>query len=140
MLRMAIEIRPVNPRFVAEIGGIDLGKSIDRLMVDAIWEAINRYTVLVFHYQRLDDTQLRDFAGNFGPLEIGRAAAAAAGGVWRIPKSATSRTSTRTGGCASAATGGASMPSAIGYGIPMPPTCRCPSCSGCSMRSRFRRR
>jgi len=72
---MTIEIRPVNPRFVAEIGGIDLGKSIDRLTVDAVWEAIDRYAVLVFHDQRLDDTQLRDFAGNFGPLEIGRAAA-----------------------------------------------------------------
>src|SRR6516162_1936898 len=74
-VRMTIEIRPVNPRFVAEIGGIDLGKSIDRLTVDAVWEAIDRYAVLVFHDQRLDDTQLRDFAGNFGPLEIGRAAA-----------------------------------------------------------------
>jgi len=72
---MAIEIRPVNPLFVAEIAGIDLGKSADRPTVDAIWEAIDRYAVLVFRDQHLDDTQLRDFAGNFGALEIGRAAA-----------------------------------------------------------------
>ena len=72
---MAIEIRQVNPVFVAEIGGIDLSKSVDRPTVDAIWQAIDRYAVLVFRDQCLDDTQLRDFAANFGALEIGRAAA-----------------------------------------------------------------
>jgi alpha-ketoglutarate-dependent 2,4-dichlorophenoxyacetate dioxygenase len=72
---MAIELRPINPRFAAEIGGIDLGRSIDRPAVDAIWEAIDRYAVLVFRDQHLHDTQLRDFAAKFGPLEIGRAAA-----------------------------------------------------------------
>jgi alpha-ketoglutarate-dependent 2,4-dichlorophenoxyacetate dioxygenase len=71
---MAIEIRQINPHFVAEIGGIDLSKSVGGPTVDAIWEAIDRYAVLVFRDQQLDDTQLRDF--NFGPLEIGRAAAA----------------------------------------------------------------
>jgi alpha-ketoglutarate-dependent 2,4-dichlorophenoxyacetate dioxygenase len=72
---MAIEIRQVNPDFVAEIGAIDLSKSIDQPTVDAVWEAIDRYAVLVFRDQRLTDTQLRDFAANFGALEIGRAAA-----------------------------------------------------------------
>ena len=72
---MALGIRQVNPFFVAEIGGIDLSKSVDRPTVDAIWQAIDRYAVLVFRDQCLDDTQLRDFAGNFGALEIGRAAA-----------------------------------------------------------------
>jgi len=72
---MAIEIRQVHPVFVAEVGGLDLGKPVDRATLLAIWEAIDRYAVLVFRDQRLDDTQLRDFASNFGPLEIGRAAA-----------------------------------------------------------------
>jgi alpha-ketoglutarate-dependent 2,4-dichlorophenoxyacetate dioxygenase len=72
---MAIEVRQVNPHFVAEIGGIDLSKTMDRPAVDAIWGAIDRYAVLVFRDQHLDDTRLRDFAANFGPLEIGRAAA-----------------------------------------------------------------
>src|SRR5215470_6499242 len=76
-IHMTIEIRRVNPHFVAEIGGIDLSESVDRSTVDAIWEAIDRYAVLVFRDQRLDDTQLRDFAAKFGPLEIGRAAARA---------------------------------------------------------------
>jgi len=72
---MAIEIKRVNPFFVAGIGGIDLRKSVDRTTVNAIWQAIDRYAVLVFRDQCLDDTQLRDFAANFGALEIGRAAA-----------------------------------------------------------------
>src|SRR6185437_5615959 len=37
-------------------------------------ESIDRYAVLVFHDQRLTDTELRDFAAAFGPLEIGRGA------------------------------------------------------------------
>ena len=72
---MAIEVREVNPLFVAEIGGIDLGKPVDRTAIEWISQAIDRYAVLVFHDQHLDDTQLRDFASNFGALEIGRAAA-----------------------------------------------------------------
>ena len=40
--------------------------------------ATDRYAVLVFHDQHLDDERLRDFANHFGELEIGRAAAEAA--------------------------------------------------------------
>jgi len=72
---MAIEVREVSPRFGAEICGIHLAEPVDRIAVDLIWQAIDRYAVLVFRDQHLDDTQLRDFASNFGALEIGRAAA-----------------------------------------------------------------
>lgn len=72
-----MEIRQIHPLFAAEVSGIDLGKPTDAETVTAIWEAIDRYAVLVFHGQQLDDGQLRDFAGNFGKLEIGRAAAEA---------------------------------------------------------------
>jgi alpha-ketoglutarate-dependent 2,4-dichlorophenoxyacetate dioxygenase len=70
-----MEIRQVYPRFVAEVSGIDLGQPIDAAAIRAIWEAIDRYAVLVFHSQHLDDEQLRNLARNFGDLEIGRAAA-----------------------------------------------------------------
>ncbi len=60
--------------FAAEIAGIDLSQPIDDATVRAIWDAIDRYAVLVFHDQRLTDAQLRDFAAAFGPLEIGRGA------------------------------------------------------------------
>ena len=72
---MTLDTRPVRPDFVTEIGGIDLSRPIDDTTRRAIWDAIDRYSVLVFHDQRLTDAQLRDFAAGFGPLEIGRSAA-----------------------------------------------------------------
>jgi alpha-ketoglutarate-dependent 2,4-dichlorophenoxyacetate dioxygenase len=72
---MSIETRPLTPSFAAEVAGIDLSKPIDAATIDAIWQAIDGYSVVVFHDQRLTDVQLRDFAAAFGPLEIGRAAA-----------------------------------------------------------------
>ena len=72
---MTLELRQLHPLFAAEARGADLSQPIDAPMVDAIWRAIDEYAVVVFRGQRLDDTQLRDFAARFGPLEIGRAAA-----------------------------------------------------------------
>jgi alpha-ketoglutarate-dependent 2,4-dichlorophenoxyacetate dioxygenase len=69
-----MDTRPITPDFAAEIAGIDLSRPIDAAEVQAIWDAIDRYAVLVFRDQRLTDAQLRDFAAAFGPLEIGRAA------------------------------------------------------------------
>jgi len=69
-----MNIRPIQPAFAAEIDGIDLAQPVDAATERAIWDAIDRYAVLVFHDQRLTDAQLRDFAAAFGPLEIGRGA------------------------------------------------------------------
>jgi alpha-ketoglutarate-dependent 2,4-dichlorophenoxyacetate dioxygenase len=69
-----MDTRPITPDFAAEIAGIDLSRPLDAAEVQAIWDAIDRYAVLVFRDQRLTDAQLRDFAAAFGPLEIGRAA------------------------------------------------------------------
>src|ERR1700726_510713 len=68
-----MKVRPIHPEFAAEIGGIELSRFVDHAVVDTIWEAIDRYAVLVFHDQHLDDEGLRNFASNFGELEIGRA-------------------------------------------------------------------
>ena len=72
---MGIEIRQLHPLFVGEVSGMDLSRPLDGAGVEALWEAIDRYAVLVFPGQRLSDPQLRDFAGKFGKLEIGRSAA-----------------------------------------------------------------
>jgi alpha-ketoglutarate-dependent 2,4-dichlorophenoxyacetate dioxygenase len=71
----AMEIRQIHPLFVGEVSGIDLARPLEPAAVPGLWEAIDRYAVLVFHGQRLTDEQLRDFAGKFGGLEIGRSAA-----------------------------------------------------------------
>ena len=72
---MGIEIRQLHPLFVGEVSGMDLSRPLDGAGMEALWEAIDRYAVVVFHGQRLSDQQLRDFAGKFGKLEIGRSAA-----------------------------------------------------------------
>ena len=72
---MPIELHNLHPLFVAEASGVDLSQPFDAAAVRAIWDAIDRYAVLVFHDQRLTDPQLRDFAASFGELEIGRSAA-----------------------------------------------------------------
>jgi alpha-ketoglutarate-dependent 2,4-dichlorophenoxyacetate dioxygenase len=72
---MDVEIRQLHPFFVGEVNGMDLSRRLDAVAVHALWEAIDRYAVLVFHDQRLSDEWLRDFARNFGKLEIGRSAA-----------------------------------------------------------------
>ena len=59
---MNLELRQLHPLFAAEAEGVDLSRPIDAAMVDAIWRAIDEYAVVVFRDQRLDDTQLRDFA------------------------------------------------------------------------------
>jgi alpha-ketoglutarate-dependent 2,4-dichlorophenoxyacetate dioxygenase len=70
-----MEVRQIHPLFVGEVSGIDLAQPFDAAAVRELWEAIDRHAVLVFHDQRLSDQQLRDFAGKFGRLEIGRSAA-----------------------------------------------------------------
>src|SRR6266404_1088849 len=72
---MGMEIRRLHPLFAGEVGSIDLAQPLDAAAVGAIWGAIDHYAVLVFHDQRLSDEQLRDFARNFGGIEIGRSAA-----------------------------------------------------------------
>src|SRR5215831_21061136 len=70
-----MDVRQIHPLFVGEVAGIDLAQPISSATVQDLWEAIDRYAVLVFHDQRLSDEQLRDLAGRFGKLEIGRSAA-----------------------------------------------------------------
>jgi alpha-ketoglutarate-dependent 2,4-dichlorophenoxyacetate dioxygenase len=69
-----MDVQPITVQFAAEVADIDLVQPLDATTVRAIWDAIDRYAVLVFHDQRLTDVQLRDFAAAFGPLEIGRGA------------------------------------------------------------------
>ena len=71
---MAIQTRALRPDFAAEVEGIDLSQPMDPATIRDIWDAIDRYAVVVFHDQRLSDSQLRNFAAGFGDLEIGRGA------------------------------------------------------------------
>jgi Taurine catabolism dioxygenase TauD, TfdA family len=136
---MDAEIRQLRPLFVGEVSGMDLSQPVDAASVRAIWEAIDRYAVLVFHDQQLSDEQLRDFAGKFGQLEIGRSATEGGKRRLALPEIGDISNSTRVASCATAMTAGASTASATAFGIPMPPICRCLWYSGCCTRSQCRR-
>ena len=70
---MAISIKPIDaanrPTFAAEVSGIDLTRRLDDAAVAAIHAGMDRYGVLVFHDQRLDDDRQTAFSRQLGPLE-----------------------------------------------------------------------
>lgn len=69
---MSLTIAPLHQLFAAEIGGVDVGRPLDAATVGALNEAIDRYAVLVFHGQELDDERQMAFARQFGELELPR--------------------------------------------------------------------
>jgi len=73
---MSIAIRQLHPLFVGEVSGVDIGRRIDAAAVAALNDAIDRYAVLVFRGQKLDDERQMAFARHFGELELPRSGAA----------------------------------------------------------------
>jgi len=62
-------IDPVTPDFVARMTGIDLRQPLGSDQVRQIEAAMDRYAVLVFPGQHLDDAQQLAFGSNFGEIE-----------------------------------------------------------------------
>ena len=58
---MALSFKPLTPVFAAEATGIDLRQPIDAATAAAIEAAMDRYGVLVFRRQNLDEDQQMDF-------------------------------------------------------------------------------
>lgn len=68
---MALTFTPLHPLFAAEAVDLDLSKPLAPAQRDEIVAAMDRYAVLVFRGQKLDEDQQIDFAKNFGPLDLG---------------------------------------------------------------------
>jgi alpha-ketoglutarate-dependent 2,4-dichlorophenoxyacetate dioxygenase len=66
---VAITVCPVTLSFAAEIGDVDLSRSLEPTGLTAIKDAFTKYAVLVFPDQHLSQNQHLDFAKTFGPLE-----------------------------------------------------------------------
>ena len=69
---MAMSFKPANPTrpdFMGEVDGIDLRTPISAAQAGEIERAMDRFAVLVFRDQRIDDAQQLDFSRHFGPLE-----------------------------------------------------------------------
>ena len=67
-----MEIKQVHPLFVGEVGGIDLSRLLDAATAKDVVAAMDRYAVLVFHDQAIDDPQQIAFSQLFGPIETTR--------------------------------------------------------------------
>jgi alpha-ketoglutarate-dependent 2,4-dichlorophenoxyacetate dioxygenase len=68
---MPLQLKPLHPVFAAEASGLDITQPLSADDVKAINAGMNRYAVLVFRGQPLSMQQQIDFAGSFGPLDIG---------------------------------------------------------------------
>jgi alpha-ketoglutarate-dependent 2,4-dichlorophenoxyacetate dioxygenase len=66
---MTLQINQLHPLFAAEVSGVELSRSLPGQTIAEIRAAIDRYAVLVFRGQRLDDEIQLAFARRFGPIE-----------------------------------------------------------------------
>lgn len=64
-----MNIEPIHPEFGARISGIDLSRPLDESIFAQIDEAINRYSMLLFEDQHMNDAAHLEFTGRFGQLE-----------------------------------------------------------------------
>ena len=69
---MTLEFKPLHRHFAAEVQGFDMRQPIDAATARDFERAIDRYAVLVFPAQQVDDAQQLAFTANFGPPDIGR--------------------------------------------------------------------
>lgn len=67
---MTIKISQLHPVFVGEVDGVDLTKPLTPDQVAAINAGMDRYAVLIFHGQDINDEQQTVFSRNFGELEL----------------------------------------------------------------------
>ena len=68
---MPLHFKPLHPLFAAEAGGFDLSQPLTPDQVREIDEGMNRFAVLVFRNQPLDQDQQVNFAKSLGPLDFG---------------------------------------------------------------------
>ena len=66
----ALKATPIKPDFAAVVSGVDISQPLQRDDYEAIEDAINRYSVLVFRDQPITDEQQLDFSRHFGELEF----------------------------------------------------------------------
>ena len=66
---MGVTMRQVGPCFAAEVEGLDLTRALTPEEVAAVHAGMDRYAVLVFHDQKLDDEAQLAFTRSLGDVE-----------------------------------------------------------------------
>jgi alpha-ketoglutarate-dependent 2,4-dichlorophenoxyacetate dioxygenase len=69
---MTIKVRQLHPMFVGEVSALDLAAGLPPQTVAELTRAIDRYAVLVFHGQSLNDDRLLALGRLFGNIEAPR--------------------------------------------------------------------
>jgi alpha-ketoglutarate-dependent 2,4-dichlorophenoxyacetate dioxygenase len=82
---MAITIRQVGPCFAGEVDGIDMSRPLSADDAAAIHAGMDRYAVLVFRDQKIDDAQQLAFTRGLGEIEQAIGTSLRAAGDYRLP-------------------------------------------------------
>jgi len=82
---MPVTIRQVGPCFAGEVAGIDMRKALTRDEVAAIHAGMDRWAVLVFREQHIDDGQQLAFTRSLGEIEHAVGASLRAPAEYRLP-------------------------------------------------------
>lgn len=82
---MPVSIRQVGPCFAGEVEGIDMRRPLDAEEVAAIHAGMDRYAVLVFPNQQIDDAQQLAFTRSLGEIEHAIGTSLRAASEYRLP-------------------------------------------------------
>ena len=82
---MSLSIRQIHPVFVGEVSGIDISRPLSPEEVAAIEDGMQRYAVLVFHDQKVDDAQQLAFTQSLGQIEHAIGTSLRAADEYRLP-------------------------------------------------------
>jgi alpha-ketoglutarate-dependent 2,4-dichlorophenoxyacetate dioxygenase len=82
---MPVITRQIGPCFAAEAEGVDMTKPLSQEQVAAIHAGMDRYAVLVFHDQHIDDAQQLAFSRSLGEIEHSIGASLRAPDEYRLP-------------------------------------------------------
>src|SRR6202795_4589157 len=82
---MPVSTRQIGPCFAAEVEGVDMTKPLPPEEVAAIHAGMDRYAVLVFHDQQIDDAEQLAFSRSLGEIEHSIGASLRAPDEYRLP-------------------------------------------------------
>jgi len=82
---MPVKTRQIGPCFAAEVEGVDISQPLSAEDVAAIHAGMDRYAVLVFHDQKVDDAQQLAFTQSLGSIEHAIGTSLRAPDEYRLP-------------------------------------------------------
>jgi alpha-ketoglutarate-dependent 2,4-dichlorophenoxyacetate dioxygenase len=82
---MPVKTRQIGPCFAAEVEGVDISQPLSAEDVATIHAGMDRYAVLVFHDQKVDDAQQLAFTQSLGSIEHAIGTSLRAPDEYRLP-------------------------------------------------------